>query len=143
MQLDIPTSWDKHKVFEVIDEMRLNETSDMNVRIKAVLTDDLDMFAEIANTVLRNIHDLRTEVNLLMSSILTGAKINTTQHAEVGFNLKIPDRRGTYFFAIWSAVGSIKVFLHLLSQSVRTSYRVSVKIVMVLSYSMDTFIFDN
>ncbi|XP_076072064.1 interferon-induced very large GTPase 1-like [Mytilus galloprovincialis] len=92
MQLDVPTSWDKTKVFEAIDEFRLNGTSDMNIRIKAISTDDLSVFAEIANKLLCNVGNLRSEVNKMMSTILSEAAIDTTEHAELGVNLKVPDR---------------------------------------------------
>ncbi|VDH91779.1 Hypothetical predicted protein [Mytilus galloprovincialis] len=97
MQLDIPTSWDKTKVFEAIDGFRLNGTTDMNIRIKAISIEDITMYAEVAERVLCNIHKLRSEINKLMSTMLSEAEINTTEHAEFGVNLKIPDRSDVFF----------------------------------------------
>ncbi|VDI36289.1 Hypothetical predicted protein, partial [Mytilus galloprovincialis] len=91
MQLDIPTSWDKTKVFEAIDGFRLNGTTDMNIRIKAISIEDITMYAEVAERVLCNVHKLRSEINKLMSTMLSEAEINTTEHAEFGVNMKIPD----------------------------------------------------
>ncbi|XP_052075807.1 uncharacterized protein LOC127713885 [Mytilus californianus] len=92
MQLDIPTSWDKTKVFEAIDEFRLTGTPDMNIRIKAISIDDLNMYAEIAKQVLCNVHELRSEINKLMSTMLSEADIDTKEHAELCVNLNVPDR---------------------------------------------------
>ncbi|CAC5393328.1 unnamed protein product [Mytilus coruscus] len=92
LQLDLPESWDKHKIFEAVDEMRLKGTPDMNIRIKTILTDDLDIIAEMANTILRNVHELSSEIKKIMSSMLSEAEITTKRHDEVGFNLKIPDK---------------------------------------------------
>ncbi|CAG2212380.1 unnamed protein product [Mytilus edulis] len=91
MQLDIPTSWDKTKVFEAIDEFRLTGTPDMNIRIKAISIDDLNMYAEIAKQVLGNVHELRSEINKLMSTMLSDAEIDTMENAELCVNLNVPD----------------------------------------------------
>ncbi|CAG2217742.1 unnamed protein product [Mytilus edulis] len=100
MQLDIPTSWDKTKVFEAIDGFRLNGTTDMNIRIKAISIEDITMYAEVAERVLCNVHKLRSEINKLMSTMLSEAEINTTEHAEFGVNMKIPDLSGPIIYAI-------------------------------------------
>ncbi|XP_071147201.1 uncharacterized protein [Mytilus edulis] len=92
MQLDIPNSWDKTKVFEAIDEFRLTGTPDMNIRIKAISIDDLNMYAEIAKQVLGNVHELRSEINKLMSTMLSDAEIDTMENAELCVNLNVPDR---------------------------------------------------
>ncbi|XP_076085190.1 uncharacterized protein LOC143056004 [Mytilus galloprovincialis] len=91
MQLDIPTSWDKTKVFEAIDEFRLTGTPDMNIRIKAISIDDLSMYAEISKQVLGNVHELRSEINKLMSTMLSDAEIDTMENAELCVNLNVPD----------------------------------------------------
>ncbi|CAG2232331.1 unnamed protein product [Mytilus edulis] len=98
MQLDIPTSWDKTKVFEAIDEFRLTGTPDMNIRIKAISIDDLSMYAEIAKQVLGNVHELRSEINKLMSTMLSDAEIDTMENAELCVNLNVPDRSVNQYF---------------------------------------------
>ncbi|CAG2246397.1 unnamed protein product [Mytilus edulis] len=100
MQLDIPTSWDKTKVFDAIDAFRLTGTPDMNIRIKAISIDDLNMYAEIAKQVLCNVHQLRSEINKLMSTMLSEAEIDTTEHAELYVNLNVPDRSAPRKFDI-------------------------------------------
>ncbi|CAG2257348.1 TN [Mytilus edulis] len=100
MQLDIPTSWDKTKVFEAIDEFRLTGTPDMNIRIKAISIDDLNMYAEIAKQVLGNVHELRSEINKLMSTMLSDAEIDTMENAELCVNLNVPDRSAPRKFDI-------------------------------------------
>lgn len=100
LQFDIPTSWDKRSVFEAIDELRLTRTSDMNIKIKAILFDDLKSFAEIANTTLYNVLELSCEICKIMSTDLSEAAIITAQSAEVGVNLNIPDRKGKSFFVL-------------------------------------------
>lgn len=94
MQLDIPNAWDKTKVFEAVDELRLNGTTDMNIRIKAISIDDLNIYADIAKKVLSNVHVLSSEINKMMSTILLEADINTTEHAKFCVNLKIQDTSG-------------------------------------------------
>ncbi|CAG2205717.1 unnamed protein product [Mytilus edulis] len=94
MQLDIPTSWDKTKVFEAIDEFRLTGTPDMNIRIKAISIDDLNMYAEIAKQVLGNVHELRSEINKMMSTMLSEAEIDTKEHAKVHVNLEVLNESG-------------------------------------------------
>ncbi|CAC5362586.1 unnamed protein product [Mytilus coruscus] len=92
MQLDVPTSWDKTKIFEAIDEFRLNGTPDMNIRIKAISIDDLNIYAEIAKMVLCNVHEFRSEINKMMSTMLS--EIDTTKHEDFCVNLKVPDMSG-------------------------------------------------
>lgn len=100
LQLDLPISWDKTKVFEVIDEMRLKGTPDMDIRIKAVSTDDLKILAEMANKVLHNVHELRFEINQLMSTMLSEAAIDTSQPDEVCVNITILDKAGMFFLLL-------------------------------------------
>ncbi|VDI05289.1 Hypothetical predicted protein, partial [Mytilus galloprovincialis] len=89
MQLDIPTSWDKTKVFDAIDEFRLTGTPDMNIRIKAISIDDLNIYADVAKMVLRNVDALRSEINKMMSTMLSEAEIDTKEHAKVHVNLEV------------------------------------------------------
>lgn len=98
MQPDIPISWAKTKVYETIDELRLNSTPDMNIRIKAISHEDLNIYAEVAEMVLCNVHQLRCEVIKLMSTMLSEADIDTTENAEFGVNLQVPDRAGISFY---------------------------------------------
>lgn len=84
---------------DVIDEMRLKGTPDMNIRIKAISTDDFNILAEIANKVLHNVHDLRSEINQMMSTMLSGAAIVTSEEAQVGVSIKILDKAGNPFYS--------------------------------------------
>ncbi|CAG2252825.1 unnamed protein product [Mytilus edulis] len=70
----------------------LTGTPDMNIRIKAISIDDLNMYAEIAKQVLGNVHELRSEINKLMSTMLSDAEIDTMEHADVGVNFEVLDR---------------------------------------------------
>ncbi|CAG2241048.1 unnamed protein product [Mytilus edulis] len=90
LQLDLPASWSRTKVLEYLDEMRINETSDMNLRIIAVSPDDLNLYSEIARTVLSKVDLLKDEVQKLLSGMLLEAAIDTKESAEVGFNVTIP-----------------------------------------------------
>ncbi|CAG2205543.1 unnamed protein product [Mytilus edulis] len=90
LQLDLPASWSRTKVLEYLDEMRINETSDMNLRIIAVSPDDLNLYSEIARTVLSEVELLKDEVQKLLSGMLLEAAIDTKESAEVGFNVTIP-----------------------------------------------------
>ncbi|VDH95491.1 Hypothetical predicted protein [Mytilus galloprovincialis] len=92
-ELDLPVAWDKKKVLKVIDDMRLKGTHDMNIRIQAISTDDLNILAEIANKLLHDLHELRFEINQLMSKMLSEAAIITSQPDKVGVNIKILDRK--------------------------------------------------
>lgn len=97
MQLDIPTSWNKAKMFEAIDELRLMGTPDMNIQIKAISVDDLKVYAEIAKMVLCNADELRSEINKIMSAMLSEAEIDTTEHVDFGVNLIVPNITGMFF----------------------------------------------
>lgn len=74
--------------------MRLQGPPDMNIKFKAVSTDDLNVLADISSRILRDINELRLEINSIMSSIITQAEIDSTQHAEVGMNLILLDDAG-------------------------------------------------
>ncbi|XP_052083318.1 uncharacterized protein LOC127720645 isoform X2 [Mytilus californianus] len=90
LQLDLPASWNRTKVLEYLDEMRINGTSDMNIKIMAVSPDDLNIYSEIAKTVLNKVDLLKDEVQKLLSGMLLEAAIDPKQSAEVGFSLTIP-----------------------------------------------------
>lgn len=95
MQLEVPTSWDQTKIFDALDEVRLNGLPDTNIKIKAISMDDLNIFAEISNKLLRNVHKLRSDINIMMSTMLSEAAIDTTEEAKVYVNLEVPDVTGT------------------------------------------------
>ncbi|VDI16415.1 Hypothetical predicted protein, partial [Mytilus galloprovincialis] len=90
LQLDLQASWSRTKVLEYLNKMRINETSDMNLRIIAVSPDDLNLYSEIARTVLSKVDLLKDEVQKLLSGMLLEAAIDTKESAEVGFSLTIP-----------------------------------------------------
>ncbi|XP_076086814.1 uncharacterized protein LOC143057394 [Mytilus galloprovincialis] len=90
LQLELPASWSRTKVLEYLEEMRINETSEMNLRIIAVSPDDLNLYSEIAKTVLSKVDLLKDEVQKLLSGMLLEAVINSKESAEVGFNVTIP-----------------------------------------------------
>lgn len=94
LQLEIPTTWDKRRMYKAVDEMRLNGTPEMNIRIKAISSDDLSIFADMTNNLLHNVHELRSEIDNMMSMLLSEAAIDTTEHAQVGVNLRVPERTG-------------------------------------------------
>ncbi|VDI35474.1 Hypothetical predicted protein [Mytilus galloprovincialis] len=91
MQLDIPISWDRTKVFEALDEARLNGTPDMNIRIKAISIEDLNIFADISKKLLRNVDVFCSEINTMMSTMLSEAAIDTTKDAQLCVNLEVQD----------------------------------------------------
>ncbi|CAC5393329.1 unnamed protein product [Mytilus coruscus] len=91
MQLDLPASWNRTKVLEYLDEIRLNRTSDMNIRIMAVSPDDLNVYSEIARTVLRKVDLLKDEVKIILSGMLEEASVDRKQIAKVVVSLTIPD----------------------------------------------------
>lgn len=97
LQLDLPVAWEKTEVFESIDEMRLEETPDKNIRIKAISTDDCEILAEIAKKILYNVQELKSEVHQIMSTIISQSAIITSEHSEVGVSIYIPDETGKYF----------------------------------------------
>lgn len=74
--------------------MRLNKTSDVNIRIMAVSPCELNIYSEIAMTVLRNEDLLQNEVKTIMSGMLSEAAIDTKQSADVTVSLTIPDITG-------------------------------------------------
>lgn len=74
--------------------MRLKGTPEMNIRVKAISTDDFNVLAEIANNLLHNVHELRSEINQLMSSLLSEAEIVTTQPQQVCVNIQILEKGG-------------------------------------------------
>lgn len=94
LQLDLPTIWDEKKIIQALDDVRLDGTSTGNIKIKVFSTADLNIFAEIADSVLDNIYQLPSEINTVLSSILSAAKIITSTPAKVGVNLTIPDIKG-------------------------------------------------
>lgn len=94
MQLDIPLSWDKTKVFEALDDARLNGTPDKNLRIKAISIDDLNIFADISNKLLRNVDEFCSEINTMVSTMLSGTAIDTTEDAQLCVNVEIQDMPG-------------------------------------------------
>lgn len=79
-----------------MNEMRLKGTTDMNIRIKAISTDHFNILAEIAKTLLLNVHELRSEINQMMATILSYSSIVTSQEAQVGVNIMILDKAGNY-----------------------------------------------
>ncbi|XP_063410710.1 uncharacterized protein LOC134693739 [Mytilus trossulus] len=91
MQLDLPASWNRTTVLQYLDELRLNRTSDMNIRIMAVSPDDLKVISEMARTVLRKVDLLKQEVNMIISGMLAYAAIDTKHIAEVAVSLTIPE----------------------------------------------------
>ncbi|CAC5393334.1 unnamed protein product [Mytilus coruscus] len=91
LQLDLPTSWNRTKVLEYLDKMRLNRTSDMNLKIMAVSPDDLNIYSEIARAVLRKEDLLQAEFNTIMSGMHSEAAIDTKQTAAVVVSLTIPE----------------------------------------------------
>lgn len=73
---------------------------DSELKIKAVSSDDLYIFTEIVKKVLRESEKLRIEIKQLMSNILTKAKVNIAERADVNINLRIPksnEDTGTQF----------------------------------------------
>ncbi|VDI17505.1 Hypothetical predicted protein [Mytilus galloprovincialis] len=91
LQLDLPVSWNRTRILEYLDEIRLNETSEMNIKIIAVSPDDLNIYSEIARRVLCKVDLLRDAVNNMMSGMISEMSIDTNQNAEVGVNVTIPD----------------------------------------------------
>lgn len=81
-------------MYEAVDEMRLTGTPEMNIRIKAISRDDLNIYAEMANHLLYNVLELRSEINKMMSSLISDAAINTTEQAKVGVKLRVPECSG-------------------------------------------------
>lgn len=103
LQLDIPILWDKTKVYGALDGLRLNGTPDMNIKIKAISMDDLNMYADIAEKVLCNVNELRSEINKMMSTMLLEADIDTTKNAEFDVNLEVQDISGNVLFNFLSS----------------------------------------
>lgn len=95
MQLDLPASWNRTTVLEYLDELRLNRTSDMNIRIMAVSPDDLKVFSEIAKNVLGKVDLLKQEVNRIISGMLVDVASDTKHIDDVVVSLTIPEFTGT------------------------------------------------
>ncbi|CAC5363156.1 unnamed protein product [Mytilus coruscus] len=93
LQLNVPTSWDKTKIFEYLEDMRLSGTSDANIRIMNVSRDDLNMYTTMARTVIGNVDSLKRVINTILSGMLSEVAIDTTKMADVSVNLKIPGNR--------------------------------------------------
>ncbi|XP_076085677.1 uncharacterized protein LOC143056485 isoform X3 [Mytilus galloprovincialis] len=91
MQLDLPASWNRTTVLEYLDELRLNRTSDMNIRIMAVSPDDLKVFSEIAKNVLGKVDLLKQEVNRIISGMLVDVASDTKHIDDVVVSLTIPE----------------------------------------------------
>lgn len=68
----------------------------MNIRIKAISTDDFSILAEIANSLLHNVHILRSEINQMMSAVLSEAAIITSQAEQVCVSIHILDNAGKF-----------------------------------------------
>lgn len=77
------------------EQIRLSGNSDTGLKIKAVSSDDLYIFAEIAKKVLHESEKLSIEINQLMTNILTKAKVNTVERENVNINLRTPKSKGT------------------------------------------------
>ncbi|XP_063410711.1 uncharacterized protein LOC134693740 [Mytilus trossulus] len=71
--------------------MRLSAKSDVNIRIMAISREDLNMYTEIAKTVLRNVDLLKSEINTILSGMLSEVAIDTKEVADVLVNLTVPD----------------------------------------------------
>ncbi|XP_052083225.1 uncharacterized protein LOC127720597 [Mytilus californianus] len=78
------------------EQIRLSGNSDTGLKIKAVSSDDLYIFAEIAKKVLLESEKLSTEINQLMTNILTKAKVKTAERENVNINLRIPKSKDLY-----------------------------------------------
>lgn len=98
-------SWNKTRVCDALDGMRLRATPGMNIQIKAVSPDDLDISTEIVNKLLQNVLELQSEIHDLMSRLLSEAAITTTQNADVGINLTIPDTSGIFSIVVQTNIG--------------------------------------
>lgn len=90
LQLNVPPTWDETKVFEYLQEMRLSAKSDVNIRIMAISREDLNMYTEIAKTVLRNVDLLKSEINTILSGMLSEVAIDSKEVADVLVNLTVP-----------------------------------------------------
>lgn len=97
LQLDVPALWNRTQILEYLDELRLNRNSKMNIQIMAISPDDLNIYSEIAKTVLGQIDLLQNEVQIIMSEMVARASIDTKQSAEVVVSLTVPDTTGGYF----------------------------------------------
>lgn len=82
------------KVWEYLDNLRLNGSSDMNINILAVSLDDLNIYSDIARRVLKQVDLLEDEVKIIMSGLLSEAAPDPKQNAEVVVSFKIPDNTG-------------------------------------------------
>ncbi|VDI12183.1 Hypothetical predicted protein, partial [Mytilus galloprovincialis] len=91
VQLDLPATWNRMKVWEYLDNLRLNGSSDMNINILAVSLDDLNIYSEIARRVFKQVDLLQDEVQKIMSGILSEAAPDPKQNAEVVVSFKIPE----------------------------------------------------
>ncbi|XP_071147549.1 uncharacterized protein [Mytilus edulis] len=91
MQLDLPASWNRTTVLEYLDELRLNRTSDMNIRIMSVSPDDLKVFSEIARNVLGKVDLLKQEVNRIISGMLVDVASDMKHIDDVVVSLTIPE----------------------------------------------------
>lgn len=98
LQLDIPTTWDKTQMYDTLDEMRLNGTPEMNIRIKAISRDDLSILAELTKKVLCNVEKLQSEIDKLMSTLLSEATIDTTEPVEIAVKLSVLESSGKFKF---------------------------------------------
>lgn len=65
----------------------------------AISPDDLNIYSEIAKTVLGQIDLLQNKVQMIMSEMVARASIDTKQSAEVVVSLTIPDTTGGYFLS--------------------------------------------
>lgn len=80
--------------------MRIHGSSEMNIQIMAISPDYLNIYSDIARTVLTKADLLKDEVQKLLSWMFSEAAIDPKQIVEVGFSLTIPTItcRSLFFF---------------------------------------------
>lgn len=99
LQIDVPAAWDTTNLVEAIDVMRLKDPN-TQIKIKSIPYDDLNIFADIAYNLLRNVHQLGSEIKEMMANMLSEAIITKAKYDKVGVDFKIPERTGRKGFFI-------------------------------------------
>lgn len=84
LYLQTPPKWDKSSFITIFNHLASAFTnSEANIRILSCATDELEIFAKIAKSILKDVNLTANDVTNILSEVLSKADINTCEEAQI------------------------------------------------------------